>query len=340
MQVERSIPAALLRNAAGYAILSVLKIGMGWSAAVGTGLVVARRQDGSWSPPSAIGLGSFGWGIQAGGELADLLLVLNDMETVKVCPCGNAALQCVDVAVMPSSRAANTSMPLQAFCGDVHLGVAGNVNVTVGPIGRDACASVCVGKRGCAMVYSYSCSRGAFLGASVDGTVTHTRSNANLAFYGRPVTAKDLLLGGIVEAPPAARTLYSSLDSMMNSFGYCQLHQQPVALQHAAGVGQPMRLPLSSTFSVDDFGCEKADALPEESALATSELPDSMHAAMRPASLQPGLQASSQQLQVPAASSPVQARDPASAGNAAPASVADAASEMSDEVQEFSLFDD
>jgi hypothetical protein len=74
----------LLQNAAGYAILSVLKVGMGWSAAVGTGLVIARAEDGSWSAPSAIGLGSFGWGVQAGGEMTDLLLVLNNIETVKV----------------------------------------------------------------------------------------------------------------------------------------------------------------------------------------------------------------------------------------------------------------
>jgi SH3 domain-containing YSC84-like protein 1 len=83
--VERAIPIALLKQAAGYAILSVVKVGMGWSAGVGTGLVVARREDGSWSPPSAIGLTSFGWGIQAGGELTDLLLVLSSAETVKVC---------------------------------------------------------------------------------------------------------------------------------------------------------------------------------------------------------------------------------------------------------------
>jgi hypothetical protein len=140
---------------------------------------------------------------------------------------------------------------VQAFCGDVHLGVAGNVNVTVGPIGRDAMASVCVGQRGYAMAYSYSCSRGAFVGASIDGTVTHTRSNANLAFYGRPLTAKDLLLGGYVEAPPAARTLYAALDSLMNSFGYSQLPLRTQAVQHSVDTRAAM--PLDATFSVDDF---------------------------------------------------------------------------------------
>ena len=166
---------------------------------------------------------------------------------------------------------------MQAFCGDVHLGVAGNVNVTVGPMGRDASATVTVGKRGCAMVYSYSCSRGAFLGASIDGTVTHTRSNANLAFYGRPLTAKDLLLGGLVEAPPAARTLYAALDTMMNSFGYSQLPRHAVALQHAAGAGQPMRLPLTSTFSVDDFADEKQTMFLRHCSAASSYRVQTLH---------------------------------------------------------------
>jgi hypothetical protein len=74
-------------------------------------------------------------------------------------------------------------------------------------------------------VYSYSCSRGAFMGMSIDGTVTHTRANANLAFYGRPLTAKDLLLGGSVDAPPAARSLYNALDKMINSFAYSDLQR-------------------------------------------------------------------------------------------------------------------
>jgi lipid-binding SYLF domain-containing protein len=42
---------------------------------LGTGLVVARARDG-WSPPSALGLCGFGWGLQAGGALCDVLIVL------------------------------------------------------------------------------------------------------------------------------------------------------------------------------------------------------------------------------------------------------------------------
>ena len=44
----------MLACCAGLAILSVLKVGAGWSCGLGTGLVVARRANGSWSAPSSI----------------------------------------------------------------------------------------------------------------------------------------------------------------------------------------------------------------------------------------------------------------------------------------------
>jgi lipid-binding SYLF domain-containing protein len=93
---ERALPAAVLQGARGLAVLSTLKVGAGWSAAFGTGLVVARRPGGGgWSAPCAISCYSLGWGLQLGTELADLLLVL------------------------PSDEA------LQAFCSGVHLGLGG-----------------------------------------------------------------------------------------------------------------------------------------------------------------------------------------------------------------------
>ena len=249
---------------------------------------------------------------------------------------------------------------VQAFCGDVHLGMSGNVNVTAGPIGRHACASVSVGQKGCAMVYSYSCSRGAFVGASVDGTVTHTRSNANLAFYGRPLTAKDLLLGGCVDAPPAARALYRALNSMHNSFAYSQLATHGMQLQHAAAAGAALRLPLDATYSVDDFDAMKASnaaasaapqALPpQRDLLSITELPSSMHGAALAAPLLGGSAAEAFASAPPesdAASPRAVERRSQDGGSVSdddrlaglPDSSADAASEMSDELP-YSLFDD
>ena len=53
-------------------------------------------------------------------------------------------------------------------------------------------------------------------GISVEGTVMTTRDRANRGFYGRPLTAKQLLLEGAVVPPTAARPLYAALDQLMD----------------------------------------------------------------------------------------------------------------------------
>lgn len=186
LQPEKGIPAAVLQGAAGFAILSVAKVGLGWSAAMGSGLVVVRGDRGDWSPPSALAMASVGWGLQAGGALHDLLIVLRDRAAV------------------------------QAFCGSIHCGVGGNVSLAMGPVGRQADANMRLGRSGAAVCYSYSCSRGAYAGVSVEGTIITTRDHANQGFYGRALTGKQLLLGGAVSQPTAAKALYAALHDLMD----------------------------------------------------------------------------------------------------------------------------
>ena len=64
MKPERTIPDTVLRGAAGLAIITVIKVGIMLTYKLGTGLVVARRPDGMWSAPSAIGTCGVGWGPQ------------------------------------------------------------------------------------------------------------------------------------------------------------------------------------------------------------------------------------------------------------------------------------
>jgi lipid-binding SYLF domain-containing protein len=64
LKPEKSIPDAILRRAKGLAIITVVKVGVMVTYNVGTGLVIARREDGSWSPPSAISKLGVGWGAQ------------------------------------------------------------------------------------------------------------------------------------------------------------------------------------------------------------------------------------------------------------------------------------
>ncbi|CAL5393854.1 unnamed protein product [Camellia sinensis] len=126
---EKSIPDAILKQAKGLAILTVAKVGVMVTYNIGTGLVVARRQDGSWSPPSAISTFGIGWGAQAGGELTDFIIVLR------------------------------TSGAVQTFSGNVHFSVGAGLSAAVGIVGRAAEADVRAGDGGYAACYTYSCSK-------------------------------------------------------------------------------------------------------------------------------------------------------------------------------------
>lgn len=181
---EKSIPSAVLRGAKGLAILTVAKAGVLLAYKIGTGLVIARRPDGSWSAPSAILSVGLGWGAQVGGELMDFIIVLHDSKAVKT------------------------------FCSRVHFSLGAGCSVAAGPVGRVLEADLRAGDRGSGMCYTYSCSKGAFVGVSLEGNIVATRLDTNLQFYGDPyLTTTDILLG-TVDRPKAAEPLYAALDGL------------------------------------------------------------------------------------------------------------------------------
>ena len=109
---EKAIPRDVLRRAKGLAIMSVVKAGFIFSAKGGQGVVIARTPRG-WSGPSFIATGGGGWGLQAGAQVTDFVMVLNN-----------------DAAVQAFSRG-----------GNVTIGV--DVSAAAGPVGRTAAARSC-----------------------------------------------------------------------------------------------------------------------------------------------------------------------------------------------------
>lgn len=68
-------------------MFTILKAGFVFSGKAGSGIVVARLPDGSWSAPSCIATAGVGWGLQIGaGESHPLVftLVRPDMRTVLI----------------------------------------------------------------------------------------------------------------------------------------------------------------------------------------------------------------------------------------------------------------
>lgn len=169
---EKGIPEAVLRDARGVAILTVLKAGFVISGEGGEGLVIAKLGKGRWSGPSAIGTGGAGFGFQVGAAVSEFVVILN-----------------TDDAVKAFSRGGNVT-------------IGGDITAAIGPVGRNLAADVMP----VAAVYTYSRSQGLFAGVSLQGSVIATRDDANTEYYGRAVTP-DAILSGAVKPPKSANKL-------------------------------------------------------------------------------------------------------------------------------------
>ncbi|EIM81745.1 DUF500-domain-containing protein [Stereum hirsutum FP-91666 SS1] len=175
-----SIPKAVLHRARGLAVFQVLKAGFVFSGKAGSGLVIARLPDGSWSAPSCIATGGVGWGLQIGADITDFVVVLNSEDAVRAFSMG----------------------------GNVTIG--GNVSAAAGPIGTGGSVQASLAHP--APMFSYSKSKGLFAGLSLEGTVLIERKDANRDFYGSPIPARDIL-GGRVPPPEVASRLYEIIEA-------------------------------------------------------------------------------------------------------------------------------
>lgn len=116
---------------AGLAVFQVIKAGFMFSGKAGSGLVIARLPDGSWSAPSCIATGGLGWGLQIGADITDFVIVLNSEDAVRAFSIG----------------------------GNVTIG--GNVSVAAGPIGTGGSVQASLAHP--ASMFSYSKSKGSSL---------------------------------------------------------------------------------------------------------------------------------------------------------------------------------
>lgn len=183
--LESVIPKDVFKQAKGLAVFTAIKAGFFWSGRVGSGLVVAKRPDGSWSCPSLINIGGLGFGAQLGADVTDFLIVLNTDDAVK------------------------------AFTRGENLTLGGNLSVSAGPVGFGQEYSGSLYER--AALYSYSKSKGLFAGVSVQGTIIMERKDANRTFYGIDLSAEDILYDRIEIDKEQQNTLKVLYDAIKNA---------------------------------------------------------------------------------------------------------------------------
>jgi SH3 domain-containing YSC84-like protein 1 len=169
---ETKLPPKILRGAQGIAIIpDQFKAGFVFGARYGRGLVLVRQEDGSWSNPVFISTFGGSFGLQAGAQATDLILVFKGKKSVNDFLKGK---------------------------GKLTLGV--DASVAAGPLGRAAEAGTDLAFR--AEILSYSRNRGAFAGVSAGGGSLHIDKKVNADYYGSEARPADILAADSDLKPP------------------------------------------------------------------------------------------------------------------------------------------
>lgn len=181
LNASNGIPRGLLNKSDCVIILpGVVKGGFIVGAQYGKGLMSCRSGDhfnGKWSAPIMMQSSGGSFGLQAGGQATDfVVLVMNE---------GGAR------AVLN---------------GKAKLGA--DASVAAGPVGRDAEASTNASMS--AQMLSYSRSKGVFAGVSLSGTSLGPDGGANEKIYGKKIDGPDIHAGS-VPPPPQASELLATL---------------------------------------------------------------------------------------------------------------------------------
>jgi SH3 domain-containing YSC84-like protein 1 len=175
---DSAIPDSIMSGAKCIAIVpSTLKASFIFGASYGKGVATCRTETG-WSAPAFFKVTSGSFGLQAGGQASDLVLIIRTDDGMQ-----------------------------HLLQSKFKLGA--DASAAAGPVGRDAQAMTDLTLR--AQVLTYSRARGVFLGVAVSGGVIKQDRADTQAFYGRDFTYRSVL-NGQVPAPADADVLLQMVE--------------------------------------------------------------------------------------------------------------------------------
>ncbi len=143
----------------------VLKAGFIFGGSGGTGVLVLRdREKNEWTGPAFYTLGSVTFGLQIGGEAAEIIMLVMTQKAVDT-----------------------------LFSNSMKLGA--DASVAAGPVGVGAKANIV------ADFISFARSKGVYAGINLEGSVLGVRDGLNKGYYGKEVSPVDILVKRTVSNP-------------------------------------------------------------------------------------------------------------------------------------------
>jgi len=142
-------------------IPSLIKGAFFFGAEGGTGVLLARSPQGSWSYPAFYSMGAGSFGLQIGAQSAEvILLIMND-----------GALNAILKNQLKLGADASFAV------GEIGAGIEGSTTTNVN-----------------ADIIAFSNTEGLFAGVSLEGAVINTRDSMDEAYYGSRTTAREIVV--------------------------------------------------------------------------------------------------------------------------------------------------
>jgi lipid-binding SYLF domain-containing protein len=156
-----------LKTAKGFLIIpQMVKGAFIFGGSGGSGVLVARsEEDGGWSQPAFYTLGGVSFGLQAGGQASETLIIVTNERGL--------------------NRLLNSGAKLGA-----------DLSLAVGPIGEGVGTANIT-----ADLIVFTRNKGLYGGVSVEGSVVDVRQSWNRAYFGEDLTPSDILIHGKGENP-------------------------------------------------------------------------------------------------------------------------------------------
>jgi SH3 domain-containing YSC84-like protein 1 len=157
------IPDAVLKDAKCVAVIpKMIKGGFVVGAEHGDGVATCKTAEGRWSPPAPFQMTGASFGAQIGGEEQGYVMMIMNHQGMQALDSG-------------------------------HFKVGAGVNAAAGPVGRNASGSGGWN----AAILSYARSKGAYVGATLNGAELNQDHDTTKELYGHEVAFSRILDGGV-----------------------------------------------------------------------------------------------------------------------------------------------
>lgn len=176
---DKGVPNDVLHGAKCVAVIpKLIKGAFVVGGEHGKGVATCKTASGSWSAPAPFSVSGVSWGPQIGGKSTDLMMFIMNDEGMNDLMKG-------------------------------HIKLGADVSAAAGPVGRSASADA--GYK--AGILTYSSSKGAFIGASLNGAEIQQDKKMTEDLFGHEVPFSDILQGKVQAQTTEARDFVNAVQN-------------------------------------------------------------------------------------------------------------------------------